>query len=336
MTEKLTQIETKKESYTVDYPQAIKAARAQAGIIWFAEELGVEKDENDIRTRCTAGERHGITTVLKLFTTYELLLGGKEYWGGKVSEMFPRPDIQRMAATFSFIELGVHAPFYNLINETLSLSTDEFYLSWKEDEVLSERMAFIHSYADSDDKLRAMAAFSFMEGSVLFSLFAFLKSFNVGGYNMIPHITSGIDASSKDENMHSMGAAWLYNQLLAEKQEAKLITKKAIKELQADIRKIAEKVYEHESLICDKIFEKGGIRTINKEDMLHFVRDRINMVLSYLNCPPLFKEDTGIVSEWFYNQLNAYKYADFFSNSQVQYTRNWAKHLLVFRNDLVE
>lgn len=153
---------------------------------------------------------------------------------------------------------------------------------------------------------------------------------------MIPHITSGIDASSKDENLHSMGAAWLYNQLLSEKQQDKLITKKAVKELQADIREIAKQVYTHEELICEKIFEKGGIRTTTKEDILHFVRDRINMVLSYLNCPPLFKEDTGTITEWFYNQLNAYKYADFFSNSQVQYTRSWAKHLLVFRNDLVE
>lgn len=103
-------IETPKDTYTVDYQQAIDAAQEQTRIIWFAEELGVEKDEGDIRTKCTDGERHGITTVLKLFTQYELMLGGDEFWGGKVTRMFPRPEIQRMAATFSFIELGVHAP----------------------------------------------------------------------------------------------------------------------------------------------------------------------------------------------------------------------------------
>lgn len=196
--EKKVQIQTPTDSYTTRYPQAVEAAKQQTNIIWFAEELGVEKDEDDIRTKCTEGERHGITTVLRLFTQYELLLGGEEFWGGKVVKMFPRPEIQRMAATFSFIELGVHAPFYSLINETLNIATDEFYTSWKEDPILVERMNFIGKYADEDDPLISTAAFAFMEGAVLFSNFAFLKSLNTGGYNMIPHITAGIDASSKD------------------------------------------------------------------------------------------------------------------------------------------
>jgi len=331
----MARIEEPKESYTVDYPQAIEAAKKQTSIIWFAEELGVEKDENDLRTKCTEGERHGITTVLKLFTQYELMLGGEEFWGGKVQKMFPRPDIQRMATTFAFVEIGIHAPFYDLINKTLSIATDEFYLSWKEDEVLKARVEFIDKFAASDDKLRATAAFAFMEGAVLFSNFAFLKSFNVGGYNMIPHITSGIDASSKDEDFHSMASAWLFNQLLSEKLEGKEITKKAVKELYEDIKLIAQEVYEHEARICDMIFEKGGIRTIEKEDMLHFVRNRIDVVLTYLNAKTLFKDKQGKVSEWFYNQLSTFKYADFFNNTQIQYVRNWNKSKLKFVKELV-
>lgn len=221
-----------------------------------------------------------------------------------------------------------------MINKTLSIATDEFYLSWREDEVLKARVGFIKKYADSEDKLKSTAAFAFMEGAVLFSNFAFLKSFNSGGYNMIPHVTSGVDASSKDENFHSMASAWLFNQLLSEKLEAKEITKKAVKELYEEINKIAQEVYEHESRITDMIFEKGGIRTIEKEDMLHFVRNRIDVVLSYLNAKPLFKDKAGKVSEWFYNQLSTFKYADFFSNQQVQYVRNWNKSKLKFIKDM--
>lgn len=189
---------TPKEEYTVDYPQAVTAAEEQEKIIWFAREIGVDKDSGSIRTQCTNGERHGVTTTLKLFTKYELSLGGEEFWGGKVSKMFPRPEIQRMAATFGYIELGVHAPFYSLINESLNIATDEFYNSWKESPVLVERMAFLDKWAGSDCPVLSTAAFSFMEGVVLFSNFAFLKSFSSGGYNLLPHITSGIDASAKD------------------------------------------------------------------------------------------------------------------------------------------
>lgn len=189
---------TPKGTYTTDYQQAHTTAEQQESIIWFARELGVEKDEDDIRTKCTEGERHGITTVLKLFTQYELMLGGEEFWGGKVNKMFPRHEIARMAATFSYIELGVHAVFYDLINKTLSIATEEFYDSWKEDPILVDRMDFISQFADEDCPLLSTAAFAFMEGAVLFSNFAFLKSLNTGGYNMIPHITAGIDASAKD------------------------------------------------------------------------------------------------------------------------------------------
>ncbi len=326
---------TPKDSYTTDYPQAIEAAQKQANIIWFAEELGVEKDENDIRTKCTEGERHGITTVLKLFTQYELMLGGDEFWGGKISRMFPRPEIQRMASTFSFTELGCHAPFYSLINETLNIATDEFYLSWKDEEVLRERMEFISQYAESDSPLEVTAAFAFMEGAVLFSNFAFLKSFNVGGYNLISHITAGVDASSKDENFHSMASAWLFNQTLYEMKEAGEVDDEYIALLYMNIESIAKKVYEHESKICDMIFEKGGIRTISKDEMLQFVRNRIDVVLSYLKAQPLFGEPDGKVSEWFYSQLSTFKYADFFSNTQIQYVRNWSKHKLTFRKDVL-
>ena len=328
-------IETLKETYTIDYEQAVKMAQDQTAIVWFAEELGVEKDEGDIRTKCTEGERHGITTVLKLFTQYELMLGGDEFWGGKVAKMFPRPEIQRMAATFSFIELGVHAPFYDLINKTLSIATDEFYSAWKEDEVMRERMKFISKYADSDDPLEATAAFSFMEGVVLFSNFAFLKSFNVGGFNLIPHITAGIDASSKDEHLHALASAWLFKQDLAEREQLGLIESQGKQNLRKKVIRIAEKVYEHEAALCDKIFEKGGVRTITKEEILDFIQDRINLVLDRLGYKPMFEKETGVVSEWFYSQLSSFKYSDFFNTQQIQYVRNWKKHALGFRKELI-
>lgn len=326
----LTNIETPTESFVTVYDQADYMAEQQMNIVWFPKELGVEKDEGDIRTKCTEGERHGITTVLRLFTKYELMLGGDEFWGGKVSKMFPRPEVQRMSATFSFIELGVHAVFYDLINKALGIATDEFYTSWKDNEVMRSRMAFVDKYANSECPLESMAAFAFMEGVVLFSNFAFLKSFNVGGFNLIPHITAGIDASAKDENWHSVASGWLFRQCLTEREQLGLIDAQGKQNLRKKIKRIAEKVYEHEAELCDIIFEKGGIRTITKEEILDFIKDRINMVLSYLDMKPMFEKEPGIVSEWFYSQLNSFKYSDFFSAQQIQYVRSWKKHDLKF------
>jgi len=329
------QIRTRKTTYTVDYPQAIEAARRQFSTLWSAEELGVEKDENDVRTLMTEGERHGLITVLKLFTQYELEIGN-EFWSGKFSRMFPRPDIQRAANAFAFTELNSHAPFYDLINKTLNLATDAFYDAWKDDPVLVDRIEFVEKHLETQDPYQCLAAFSFMEGVVLYSSFAFLKSFNMGGHNLIPHIAAGIDISCKEEHSHFQFSAWTYRQLMLEETDLGLINDDTKDRLQTMCLRLAQVVYEHEKLIIDKIFEHGGIRTITKEEILHFIRNRIDVVLQGLNCPALFGDEDGVVSDWFYDALSAYKYADFFANNQIQYVRNWSRADLAFQPDALE
>jgi hypothetical protein len=104
--------------------------------------------------------------------------------------------------------------------------------------------------------------------------------------------------------------------------------------LQAMCLRIAKSVYVHETKIIDMIFSKGGIRTITKEEILHFVRNRIDVCLQGLNCPPLFGDEDGTVSNWFYDALSTYKFADFFANNQIQYVRNWNKQELKFRPEV--
>lgn len=325
---------TPTESYVTRYQPAVDSADKQLSIIWFANELGVEKDEHDVRVKMTDGERHGLTYVLRIFTKYETLLGGDEFWGGKVKQMFPRPDIHRMASVFSCIELAVHGPFYDLINKTLGLSSDEFYESWKEDDRLVDRVNYIKRYAESDDPLEFTAAFAFMEGAVLFSNFAYMKAANSGGYNLISHITSGIDASAKDENYHGMASAWLFNQTISELKEMGRYDPTFADEVEEKVFSIARAVYEHEILIAQGIFEKGDIRFITYDEMVHFIKNRIDAVLGYLGFDALFGIEQGKIAGWFYSALNTYKYSDFFANQQIQYVRNWNKGKLTFKADV--
>lgn len=323
------QIMTEKTAYTVDYSPAIVTAQRQFKTLWSAEELGVEKDEDDVRSRLLPSERNGLIHCLKLFTQYELEIG-EEFWTGWFFENFPRHDMRRGASACGFVELNSHAPFYALINETLNLANDEFYNSWRQDPVLVERMAFIEGHLESPDPYEVLAAFSFMEGVVLYSSFAFLKSFNMNGYGLIPHIAAGIDASCKEEHSHFLFSSWTYRQLMVEETDLGLIDDEKKARLAQTIRAIAEAVYEHEGKIVDQIFAGGAIRTITKDDIMAFVRNRIDVVLEGLNCPPLFDEPEGAISSWFYDALSTYKYADFFANNQIQYVRTWNKLDLQF------
>jgi ribonucleotide reductase beta subunit family protein with ferritin-like domain len=331
----LSQIETPTDSYVTHYPWAVEMAIKQQSLFWPAEELGVEDDEQDFRTNLIEGELHGVLTAQSIITQYELMIGGDELWGGKIAKLFPRPEIQRMCACFANVELGSHAPFYDLANKVLGKATDEFYTQWKLDPVFAERIEFIHECAGSNDALEVTAALAFLEGAILFSVLGFFKGFNSRGFNLIPHFVSGIDGSTKDENFHSIASANLFRQCKAERTEAGNHSKRKDNGLKEKIVKMAKTVYDHELLIIDKMFEVGTNRVVKKQEVIEFLEDRINVVLNRLEMEPMFERKQGVISGWFYQQLSTVKVPDFFAATQLQYTRNWAKHKLGFKKELV-
>lgn len=315
-------MQTPKKSYTFDYPAAITAADTQMSVFWTHDEIHVDKDIQDIRVNMTEAEAHGVLTTLKLFTLYELV-AGTEYWGRRVMRMFPRPDIHRMANAFSFFELNVHAPFYNKINEALMVNTDEFYLDYLNDPLLTERMDFIENMVTDEDDLLSLAVFSLVEGAVLYSAFAFLLHFQAKGKNKLKNVCSGIKFSVRDENLHSEGGAWLFNQLLKEKTDAGEVDSDSLMVLKGRVIKASEELKQHEYAIIDKIFEKGEIHGITKEQMKDFVNHRIAVCLSNLNIE--HEDIESSISKWFYEQINSVQFHDFFAGQGNDYNRLWSQ-----------
>ena len=332
----LSRIETPTDSYVTRYPWATEMAIEQQSIFWPAEELGVEEDAQDFRLGLNAAEKHGVLTAQSVLTQYELMIGGTELWGGKIGKLFPRPEIQRMSACFANVELNSHAPFYALANEVLGTATDEFYSSWKQDPILADRIAFINECTESEDALEVTAALAFLEGAVLFTAFGFFKGFNSRGFNLIPHFVAGIDGSAKDENFHSIASAKLFRECKAERIAAGNHTQADELKLREYITKIAVHVYEHELRINDMLFEVEGNRVVTQHELTQFLKDRINVVLNRLEMKPMFGEEKGVISNWFYQQLSTVKVPDFFAATQLQYTRNWAKHRLGFKKELAD
>lgn len=309
------QLLTPTKSYVTRYPEAIKFAETQEKIFWTSTEIDVAKDVMDLRVHMSEAERHGVITTLKLFTLYELI-AGDEYWLGRVLKTFQRPDIQRMAATFGFFELNVHAPFYSKINKELMLDNDEFYLGYVDDPILQDRMQFIGRAVDDHDHLFSLAVFSLIEGAVLYSSFAFLKHFQAKGKNKLLNVVRGINFSVRDENLHSEAGAWLYKELRGELGVSP-------EHLSERIVGAAKAIYEHESRIVDMIFEKGEMEGITAEQMKTFVKSRVNLCLERLGINPIFEVNNNIIAEWFYDNINAVSLHDFFTGIGNSYNRNW-------------
>ena len=317
-----------KTTYTVDYPTAIEFAKQQAEIFWLPDEIEVEKDLHDLKTNFTEAEYHGVISTLKLFTMYELSVGN-DYWQNYITKVFPRPDIQRMATTFAFMEIGVHAPFYAKLNEVLGLDTDEFYESYKEDVVLANRMAWIGKRTEKRDTvyniLKSVGVFSMIEGAVLYSSFAFLKHFNSAGKNKLININAGINFSAIDETLHSQAGAWLFRTLLQEAKDDGKVDEDYEMHLIEELEDIAKVILEHESVIIDKIFEKGHIKGITENQLKHFVESRLDICLENLGFKGIFKPTYNPIKSWFYKDLESSTLHDFFSSQGSDYNRSWSE-----------
>lgn len=313
---------TPTRSYVTHYQDAIKFSEQAEQIFWTANEINVEKDKQDMLVNMTEAERHGVITTLKLFTLYELV-AGNEYWLGRVKDMFPRPEIQRMCSIFGMYELNVHAPFYNKLNQVLGLDNDEFYLSYVNDPILADRISFIDSLVSDRDRLVSLGCFSLVEGAVLYSSFAFLKHFQAQGKNKLLNVVRGINFSLRDENLHAMAGAWLYRSLRDEMLQDDPTYRVAIENASERILRAARAIYEHEARIVDMTFEKGEIEGITSEQMKKFVQSRINLCLSQLGLPQIFEVVNDNISSWFYDSINSTSFNDFFTGVGNSYNRNW-------------
>lgn len=307
------------KTYTFEYPQAIEFCEKQEDIFWMAKEIALEKDLHDLKTELTEAELHGVTTVLKLFTEYELRVGG-DYWLGRMMKSFHRPELQRMFASFGAIELNVHAPFYAKINELLGLNTDEFYTDYIRDDVLRARIESISKAVGDKDLPYSLGCFSMVEGAILYSNFAFLKHFQAEGKNKLMNLVAGINFSVRDENLHSLAGAWLFKTLLRE-----LDDKDANEHYGFELLNFSTLVREHEHKIIDKIFEKGKIQGITDHQLKNFVDSRLDLCLQQLGFEPHYKVEYNPIAPWFYKNLQQSQLHDFFQKQGNTYSRDWSE-----------
>lgn len=314
----MTHIQTPTDIFRVEYPEVDKFMKEQLKVFWTADEIQVEKDIHDILTNCTEAERHGIFTVLKLFTLYELRAGA-DYWTDRFMKSFPRHELQAMGAAFGMMELCVHKPFYNKINELLNATNDQFYTDYVNNPILKERMEHIDEIISDDDDLVSLAGFSMVEGVILYSSFAFLKHFQSLGKNKLVNIVRGINFSVRDENLHSIAGAYVFRELLFQS------NREFNEELISKINKIKFKIYEHECAIIDMIFEKGEIDGVSSNQLKRFVWSRLSICLENLGMDSIEVESGNSIADWFYKGINNYQFNDFFTGQGREYTRDWSE-----------
>lgn len=326
----VSDLQTKSNSYVDKYPQFVDAITHQKeGLFWTEKEIDLTKDKNDLRKRLNKAQRHAVSFNQLLFSKYEDVIG-VDYWANVVLKNYKRHEIQRLAICFSDVEMNIHFPFYRRVNEVLGVHNDEFYRQFETNPLLVERVRFLQELVASKDSLASMGGFAFMEGAVLFTAFAMIKSLGVKGQNYMPNLIAGIDMSCLDENHHFDTAAEIFK--IQRKQEKR--SRSELVDLESKIINHAKSVYDHECLIVDAMLSEGDIPNASKEELKAFARSRCNIVLNALGYKSLFDETGDTISGWFYSSMNSFKLNDNFYTRGRNYKREFTpKDFDIFTNE---
>ena len=308
--------------------EPVEFAEQQLKVFWTSDEVKVEKDVQDVLVNFTDAEKHAVITTLKLFSIYETH-AGDEYWGGRFKTIFDGAEFHRMASVFAMFELAVHAPFYNKINQLLHIDTPEFYMSYLDDPVLKSRVEHIGAMISDPDDLVSLAAFSLVEGAILYSNFAFLKHYQSQGKNKLMNVVRGINFSVRDENIHSVAGAWSFKFLKSKRN----LTSKQELQLEEKIRAVVQTIYNHEQQIIAKLFERGDIKGITAHQLECFVQSRLNDCLKELGYEKEYDVKYNPIAGWFYDGINKFQFNDFFSGQGREYNRNWDQSGFVWKGN---
>lgn len=317
---KKSDLQTASSSYVDKYPQFVDAVTYQKQtLFWSHHEIDLEKDKQDLRFKLNDAQRHAISFNQRLFTKYEDVVGN-DYWLGVVHRRYKNHNVRALAICFADVEVNIHFPFYRKVNEVLGIHNDEFYKVFETDPVLVERVEFLEKLVAEKDTLASMAGFAFMEGAVLFTAFAMIKSLGVKGQNSMANLIAGIDFSVLDENFHFTTAAEIFK--VQKEQEGRSVVEE--KELELKIYQHAKYVYEHECIIVDAMLAEGDIPNASKEELKAFARSRVNIVLRGLGLDAIFDEDGDTISEWFYGSMNSFRLNDNFYTRGRNYVREFS------------
>jgi len=297
-----------------EYQQAFEFYKNQHRAHWLADEVPLASDLNDWRLNLNESEKNLIGNILKSFAQTEVHVN--DYWSGKISQWFPKPEIVAMAGSFGAFE-AIHAEAYARLNDELGL--DDFQ-AFMEDEASRNKIErLLETPSETlEEKALALAIFSaFTEGVNLFSSFAILMSFQLR--NLLKGTGQIVAWSVRDESLHSKAGCWLYQTLLEEFPE---LNTTAMRDQVIEACNLSVKL---EFDFIDKAFEMGNIEGLTKEQLKNFIKARANDKMKELGYNPVYNDiDPSLLKqmEWFGHLTSGVEHQDFFSQRPSSYAKS--------------
>lgn len=301
-----------------EYPGIFQFTEAINKSFWVHSEVDFTADTQDFHSHLTGAERIAIKNSLLAIAQIEVAV--KTFWGD-IYEHFPKPEFNGLGATFAECEFR-HSEAYSRLLEVLGYN-DEFE-SLLDVPVIKERIDYLSAAlkdARSQDRKKyvvSLILFSILiENVSLFSQFGIILSFTkFKGY--MKNVSNIIAWTSVDEQIHANAGIYIVNKIREEFPD--FFDEETVKY----IHETVENSIDIEGRILDWIFIEGDIETVNKTDLLNFMKFRVDDSMKKIGLKSIYNisQDLYKPMAWFEEEVFANSLDDFFAKRPTDYTKH--------------
>jgi ribonucleoside-diphosphate reductase beta chain len=317
----------RKEYKPFEYPGVQTYIDAMNNSYWVHTEVNFTADVQDYHTKLAPHEQQAVKRALLAISQIEINV--KQFWGDLYKHI-PKPEFNNLGATNSESEIR-HGEAYSRLLEVLGFN-DEFK-KLIEVPIINDRIEYLNhvmSYGKSLDEnnkskkeqyVLSLILFSILiENVSLFSQFAIILSFTRFS-GLLKNVSNIIGWTSIDEQIHAQSGIFIINQIRAEYPEMFTIGFKL------NVEYIVEHSIKVESKMLDWIFEAGEFESVSKEDLLNFMKKRVDDSLKAIGMDALYNVDENKLESmvWFEEETTANTLDDFFAKRPVDYTKAQTK-----------
>ena len=305
----------KREEYKpFEYPQFDELKNKLRHTYWTDTELTFEGDKIDYHN-LEDFEKEIVKRTLTLIATIEVKV--KDFWG-QLGNHFPKPELSNLGATASESEVR-HSDSYDRLLDILGFQ--EYYKKALQDDAIKGRFTYLDKYLklsphNSDNRKYVLKLILFsilIENVSLFSQFATLMYF-YRYKGIMKDIRNIVKWTSIDESTHFNIGVEIIKVIRSEFPE---MFDESLEEL---VHKASSKSIYHEKRLLDWVFENGELSNLTKENLLSYMKYRVDDSLISLGFKKLYNEDYPIELKFYYEEVYADSQDDFFAIRPVDYT----------------
>ncbi|MGO2103414.1 MAG: ribonucleotide-diphosphate reductase subunit beta [Psychroflexus halocasei] len=294
-----------------EYPEVMDFVESMNSSFWVHKEIDFTADIQDFKSNLSETEQEIVKRSLLSIAQVEI--GVKLFWGD-LYRHFPKPEFNNLGATFAECEVR-HGEAYARLIEVLGYQKD--FENLVDIPVFKEKIELTeNSLLNNADIISKLLFFTIViENSSLFSQFANILSFTrFKGY--LKNTSNIIAWTSIDEQNHADAGIYLINKI----SEEGFLDENIKSKMAQDV----EKYIHYESQLLDWIYEKGELDFFTKNDMLNFMKYRVDDSLQKIGIPKLFNISQVQYKpmQWFDEEVFANELDDFFAKRPTAYTKH--------------